>query len=229
MRAAFRGFSARAHCRVAFFCYSLMVNNDKRGPSLKAMHSLILARSVHCASKVNLIHRPGGNQGHRSGSFVSELKIRHGLLGKHWSMKRGDGSPPPSQIHDTHMSETKEENAPKTLISPRLLRPCDWRIATSPPSRMFHNCHGSHVGWTCSTDGCEDHIAPPNDRPISRLCLRQRPVTGDRMHPYQMGTRRVIYLHNLCSARGNFISALTFRLSVSDTLPRPAGGPVSLT
>ena len=44
-----------------------------------------------------------------------------------------------------------------------------------------------------------------------------------------MGTKRHIYLHNHCSARGNFISALTLRLSVSDTLPRPVGRPVSLT
>lgn len=45
------------------------------------------------------------------------------------------------------------------------------------------------------------------------------------MRFYQMGTKRVIYLHNLCSMRGNFISAPTFGLSVSDTLARPAGRP----
>lgn len=119
LRAVFRDFSACAHSPIAIFCDNLKINNEKRGPSFAAMHSLILARSVHGAFKVNLIYRLGGNQGHRSGSFVSERKIRHGPLEKHWSMKRGDGSPPPSQIHDTHMRETKAENAPKTPASRR--------------------------------------------------------------------------------------------------------------
>lgn len=136
-----------------------MVNNETRGPSFTAMHSLILARSVHGAFKVNLIYRLGGDQGRRSGSFVSELKIRHGPLEKHWSMKRGDGSPPPSQIRDTNTRETKEENAPKTpahsLSRYTFIVP---RLEDRPPPAF--SCDRSHAGRTRATDGYEGRGVP---------------------------------------------------------------------
>lgn len=89
-RAVFRDFSACAHAPVAFFCDNLMVNNEKRGaPPSQQCIGLILARSVHGAFKVNLIYRLGGNQGRRSGSFVSERKIRHGPLEKTLAREEG--------------------------------------------------------------------------------------------------------------------------------------------
>lgn len=172
MRAVFRDFSACAHSPVAFFCDNLMVKNETRGPSFTAMHSLILARSVHGAFKVNLIYRLGGNQGRRSGSFASELKIRHGLLEKHWSMKRGGGSPPPSQIHDTRMRETKEENAPKTRA--HSLSRCTFIVPRldDRPHPAFSTTVTDHtLAGRVPRTAVKAASRPHNDRSISRLCL----------------------------------------------------------
>lgn len=104
--------------QVAFICYNLMVNHEKRRPRLclKVMHILILPRSLHCAFKAHVMSRPGGNQGKRIPCLRTDRKIRHGLLEKRGSIRRGDGSPPPRQIHDTQVRETKEEDTPKTAV-----------------------------------------------------------------------------------------------------------------
>lgn len=100
----------------------------------------------------------------------------------------------------TRTRETKAEHAPKNTRASRrafnVPRLEDGDVAPIP-APILRDCQGSRAGGTRAADGCEGRAAPHDDRPVSPPLPVTSPVTEDRMRPYQMGTWRVVYLHNL--------------------------------
>ncbi len=208
------------------------------------------ARTPRCACQANMIYRPEGNQGHTSVFSAPKLMgkldlscwkthCRKQKADRQWlcssvSFKRNIGRALRrdkqiilwcwEQLHlCVHCAGMH------ILVCLVFLNHAHLHILTLFTVEPLENSGGSqhlaiHHFHSCHTLlECVRCIVASTDPAMWQHLVM------DAFTVCQIGTKSIVYLHNHCTARGNFISALTFGLSGSDTLPQPASRPVSLT